>query len=312
MPIEMQFDPDLAAVMDRIHRSPVEVCNNRARLKPIVKRTRDCLVAGAKKAGDSLIWAASREPILHVGVGGKSIDRAVRILDALVRGLELAGFTVNGPTVAGFGLTRVMRLREKTRQVPHKIQPGASELDLMLAPKYDYVPNGILGLELGNQFDAWSTHQSMWETKNSPLETRIVGVPARLLMEIQESRNRQAAKTNSERRRAEEQAIKRQKQERRDRRRKREAALFEAAEQWRRAETLRAFAQAVRQVATQEVGAADADQKIVRWLVWAGRVADRHDPLVRRRKSAPGRRRPEGESVRKEGPAEQSDQYVHG
>ncbi len=47
---------------------------------------------------------------------------------------------------------------------------------------------------------------------------------------------------------------------------------------------------AVRAVAAEEVGAAETDPKIARWLVWAEKVADRHDPLVGLRGSSPRRR----------------------
>lgn len=48
--------------------------------------------------------------------------------------------------------------------------------------------------------------------------------------------------------------------------------------------------EAVRAVAVDEVGGAANDPKIVKWLAWAGRVAERQDPLVRLRGSSPRRR----------------------
>lgn len=90
--------------------------------------------------------------------------------------------------------------------------------------------------------------------------------------------------------RTSEQARLKRKQERLARRRKREESLFRVAERWQRCETLRGYMEAVRKVADEEVGGAEADPKIARWLVWAGRVAERHDPLERLRKSSPRRR----------------------
>ena len=105
-------------------------------------------------------------------------------------------------------------------------------------------------------------------------------------------RQQQAARRAAEEQQAEESKQRRRKQERLERRRKRDEALFELADEWRRCETLRGFIAAVRRVAVEEVGFAEVDPKIAKWLVWAERVAGRHDPLERLRRSAPGRGRP--------------------
>jgi hypothetical protein len=292
MPTEMVFDADLAQILDRLRSAPVGTDTDVKKVHPIVKRTADNLRNTAKaQKNEGLVWTASREPVLNVGVGRGTIDRAIGILEVLVRRLELAGFRIEGPTVVGHGMTFRIRLREKTSQVRHKPKRGASELDLFMAPKVDYIPNGTLGLEVGDDFNAWSTRRSIWETKTTPLDALITSAPARLLMQVQERRQQQAARRAAEERQAEEERHRRQKQERLDRRRKRDEALFELADEWRRCESLRGFIAAVRRVAVEEVGFAEIDPQIAKWLVWAERVAGRHDPLDRLRRSAPKRRR---------------------
>ena len=70
------------------------------------------------------------------------------------------------------------------------------------------------------------------------------------------------------------------------------AGREQVAEKLRRCNVLREFAEAVRAVAVEEVGAADAGPKVTRWLAWAERVAGRKHPLGRLRRSEAGRRRP--------------------
>lgn len=293
MPMEQQLDVDLAEVAERLRQSPIHVADVTGKLHPMVKKTQEALQAVAKKEkGDSLIWAASRQPHIDVGVGLASIDRITRILEALVRGLESAGFRITGPMIEGHGMSLRFRVREKTSQVPHKPKPGASELDLIMAPKYDYVPNGIIGLEFGDEFNAWSTRRSIWETKRTPLEDWIPVMPARLIYEAQSYRDRRAAQAESARRKAEEEALERRKQGLVQRRKERDDALFQLADRWQRCQTLRGFIEAVRQVAVEEVGSPQADPQIATWLAWARRVAYRHDPLTGLRRSSPGRRRP--------------------
>lgn len=299
MPTEMAYDPDLADIVDRLKRSRATETVVRKRLQPIVKATRDALQKAAKAVkGNSLIWAVSTQPVLNAGVGRESIERALQAMDALVINLKEAGFVVAGPTVSGYGMTFRLRLREKTSQVPHKPLPRASKLDLFLAPKVDYVPNGILGIEIGDDFNAWSTRRSSWETKTCPLEYLVGRVPFDLIMAVQWRRDRGKAKAEAERKQFDQEQervaaarLLAERQQRRQRREAREDALLRTAERWRRCDLLRQFAEAVRQVAVEEIGSPDADPKIARWLAWAERVADRHDPLVRLRRSAPGRRR---------------------
>lgn len=291
MPIEQQLDADLAEVAERLRRSPIHVADVTGKLHPMVKQTQEALQAVAKKEkGDSLIWAASRQPHIDVGVGRASIDRITRILEALVRGLENAGFRVTGPMVEGHGVALRFRVREKTSQVPHKPRPRASKLELRMAPKYDCVPNGIIGVEFGDTFNAWSTRNSIWETKKTPLEDWTPSIPIHLIHEAQNYRDRRAAQAEAARRKAEVEALERRKQGLVQRRKERDEALFQLADRWQRCKTLRGFIEAVRQVAVEEVGSPGADPQIATWLAWAGRVAYRHDPLVGLRESSPTRR----------------------
>jgi hypothetical protein len=291
MPIEQQLDADLAEVAERIRQSPIQVADLTGKLHPMVKKTQEALRAVAKKEkGDSLIWATSRQRHIVVGVGLASIDRITRILEALVRGLESAGFRITGPAIEGHGMSLRFRVREKTSQVPHKLKAGASKYDLLMAPKYDYVPTGVIGIEFGNQFNAWSTHNSVWETKKRPLEDSIPGIPTRLIYEAQTYRNGRVAEGEAARRKAEEEALERRKQVLVQRRKERDDALFQLADRWQRCTTLRVFIEAVRQVAVEEVGSPEADPQIATWLAWAGRVAHRHDPLTGLRRSSPARR----------------------
>jgi hypothetical protein len=293
MPIEMTFDPDIQEALLRLKKSSTTVPEDVAALHLTAKRTRDGLIAAAKKeTPNTLISAVSKHPVFDVRVSEASIDRACRVLDALARAIEEAGLQFSGAKISGYGDTLRLRLREKTSQVRNKPKPGASELELMLAPSVVYVPNGTLGLEIGNDFDAWSTRRAVWETKTRPIETLVFRVMFELLTEVQKTRNRRASRAAAERQQQDTARSVAERQERRKRRREREEALFQVADQWRRCETLRGFMEAVRQVTVEEVGSADGDPKIRRWLAWAEKVADRHDPLVRLRKSSPSMRRP--------------------
>jgi hypothetical protein len=246
---------------------------------------------------------------LAIRVSPQLVRRALLIMDALLKGLEKRGYSVKKPeshwskmtTIVGHGHEFGLRLREPTKRSVRDLTPSQIEYRKQYPSayhrtRYDYIRSGELRLEI--------TNCPSWQAKilrdgRKPLEERLAGLPSEMLRAVDETRRQDAKRAEEERlrkeaaqRRAEEQDREKRRQERLQRRRAREVALFRVAKRWQRSSLLREFAAAVRAVAAEEVGAAETDSKIARWLVWAEKVADCHDPLVRLRRSSPGRRRP--------------------
>ena len=204
-------------------------------------------------------------------------------------------------TIVGYEHEFGLRLREPTKRsiknlTPQEIEYRKKYPSIYNHTEYEYNRTGTLQLEI--------THCPNWNTKvirdgKKPLEERLAGLPGELLRAIDATRRQEAEWAEAERKRQEAvrlreevKAREKRRQERLARRRQREEVLFRTAERWRRCDLLRQFAEAVRQVAVEEIGSPDADPKITRWLVWAERVAERQDPLVRLRRSGTGRRKP--------------------
>lgn len=287
------FDPEIEALFHQESKAePITVATSLRGLHPLVARLRN--------GGDD-------EWRLAVSVSKPLFRRALLVMDALLKGLEKRGYAIKRPesewsrhtTVVGHGHEFGLRLREPTSRriknlTEQEIEYRKKYPSVYRRTEYEFTLTGTLQLQITG-FPGW--HPKILQDGKKPLEERLAGLPGEMLRAIDAERREQAKRAKEERQRqeakrlwAEEQARLKRKQERLARRRKREEALFQVAERWRRVETLRGFMEAVRQVAVEEVGAVEADPKIERWLAWAGRVAERHDPLMGLRRSSPRRR----------------------
>ena len=290
------FDPEIEALYEQeLKAEPITVRSSLRGPHPLVTRFQN--------GGDD-------EWRLAIQVSQPLARRALLIMDALLKGLEKRGYSVKKPesrwsretTVVGHGHEFGLRLREPTKRSVRDLTPSEIEYrkkypSAYHRTDYQFTKTGELQLEIRGC--PKRSQAKILRDGKKLLEERLAGLPSEMLRAIDATRRQEAKWAEEERlrqeaarRRAEAQAREKRRQERLQRRRQREEALFQVAERWKRCSLLREFAEAVRAVAVKEVGAADADPKEARWLARAARCADRHDPLVEFRRSAPGRRRP--------------------
>jgi hypothetical protein len=220
---------------------------------------------------------------LHVRVTLDSADRAMNILDALLKALEVRGFatairTGDWPgTYVRIGEEDVgIALEERVRRVELP-RPDSSKGYLSWSKQYEWQPTGQLTLRIANAFDS-GMRQSWADGKAQRVEDClgefIVGlvkaaevIKARRLEREARARQQRAAEERREaalRRQAEEEA--------------RIRALDHAVAAWSRARTIREYVAAFRAAGGQGVET-DASTAIAEWLAWAEAFGDRLDPL---------------------------------
>jgi hypothetical protein len=222
----------------------------------------------------------------RIRVGGESVERALRVIDAFVRALEARGLAIEkgddksaaGVRIGGqlLRLSLEESLSRKADQADeaHEGQTRRGNSDRV---PQDFRPSGNLTLKIDNVWPAGT--QTAWRgTPARRLEDRLNEVIAGLYRVAH-------AIDLSERKEAERQ---RRIQEENDRRaalraeRASEAKFFEAleadAKDWHRAEILRGFAAAVEARARQPDGSLPDDK--MAWIARARRLADRVDPLT--------------------------------
>jgi hypothetical protein len=150
---------------------------------PLVGETRDSFARSEPdKYGRFRPW---KKRYLDIRVTHKSLNRALRIMDALIKKIEELGFEIiveegyhsTTTKVKIFGEEVSFFLFEKVLQVDHVLtEKEKKDLEkypsLSLAPKWDYQSTGLLKLEI----DSWGSNgvQKRWsDRKTTTVETKL-------------------------------------------------------------------------------------------------------------------------------------------
>lgn len=227
---------------------------------------------------------------LDVQVGPDSIDRAMLIMDTLVKALETRGFDISVTKEAPFFTTvSVMdenitfALSEDLNRTEKKMSPAQKkemeEYPWMYSRQYDYSPNGLLSLWIKND-DCFNTRKTWTDGKRQQLENCLNSFIGGLIKAAIAIKHLRAEREQREREWQEE----RRKREEAERiRRDEEEKLNELDREiasWQRSQQIRSYIEAVKKWGMQKHGEIKPDSKLHQWLTWATKQADRFDPLV--------------------------------
>jgi hypothetical protein len=240
----------------------------------------------AKTDGQHRLVARSAS-CLSVSVTLGTVDRALCVLDALLKALEERGYAVEVTTKEQYGASvRSTQVRVGEQQVGITLDERVDRVERARDPKdppyygkqYDYVPTGRLAFRITQSYlpvrSTWADGAK--QRVETCLNEIVVGIVAagealRVLHEEQEARQREYHAAEERRLEAE-------------RRRQEEAghirALGSTIGAWRRAATIRQYVDAMRQAA-EASGVADETSSLAEWLRWAESYADRLDPTKR-------------------------------
>lgn len=222
---------------------------------------------------------------LNIRVSPQHLYRAVRIMNALFLALETRSHQVGiqdgykktlGVCIDGhpieFGLEEKLQRIERSRD---KTNPQ----DSWRYHRYEYISTGTLILKI-NEWGADGLQKTWSDGKTTKLENClndfIVGlleiaeaVKVRRLKQEQEERLRREAE-----RRRQEEAIRRQEEL------GRLEVLEQEAANWAKAQQLRTYLSALKDMLTTKHGEIQPGSQADQWLIWAHQYADRLDPLV--------------------------------
>ena len=303
------FDPELGrlAEIEARGEEPIIVPDALRSPHPLVERTREGLIAASKDKSyhhELVLFPRRSDDLccLSVRVGPLNIGRAVRIMDALIKGLEKRGHKVSVPNeqyhrgtyVEALGYRFQIQLREPTVRQNHipsdkerewlKKYPGSSSV-----PKWDYAVSNQLLLELQGEY-SWNPH-TVRDGKKKRVEDGLSGIPMAILRLVDDRRRQAAIDAERARVRAEAERQRREEEERRkleERKRQEELARVEAlfvdAERWNRCRQLQDYLKAIRSLISERYDFVEPDGLLDCWLKWADDAAERSDPLVALRK----------------------------
>lgn len=263
---------------------------------PLVIRTREMMTQNLTRTG--FISAPRGSGCLDIVVSRNQLDRALRIMDTLIKALASRGYTLEvsaesgqtSVTVAGEKLA--IGLREGRMRVPHLLTREERRSSYYgTIPRYDYAPSGELYLEILelDRYPGVRVRRRWSDSARQQLENCLgsfiegVTVAAAALKEWRAMRERQRQRELEEvRRRLEEERRLLQEEERRRAEEARRQQLLADAEAWARAEMLRSYLRAAADQKRLEDGDIDPDSEFGQWLQWATQVADGLDPLKKR------------------------------
>lgn len=283
------YDDDIVALLVKAESMPaLEVGSALRGLHRRVLATKRGL-DGVKADRYGLVSASWREEptALDLSVAPGSVRRALRFLNALVRGIEAFGGAIANVQDKMLGVTAVtiagervasLRLKEKTTRQPVPVDARRSHYDA----KFEWIPSGYLTLECG----AASCH----DTDKHKIEDDLNGLLIRLIKSAGDLRVHRRQKEELERRRAEEHRIwaeqeqgrRRQKEELESKQKAEQArldSLMSQAHNWHESRLVRQYIKAVEGWFTDR-GGVEEGSEADEWLKWANRQADRLDPLV--------------------------------
>jgi len=263
---------------------------------PLIERTLRSLEAA--RPGESGLVRPRASRCFAVAVAPSSVERAVRILDALVKSLERQGYVVSAAVEAGRA-TEVTLLDEKVgvlleehldRRERPPAAPGPRErhqFSFVKSPRveYDFEPSGRLALRIDGT--ARNGYRRTWSDGQRPLEAQLNGFVAGLVRALQcekayrkQQEILQKNREEAERLRQLEERRQQEVEQLRQEEQARAVHLNRAVASWEEASRLRAFASAARQAAAARGEMVTPGSPLARWLEWAELRAQMIDPVT--------------------------------
>jgi hypothetical protein len=295
--VRKPFDPNLARLIEETnHAEMIVVQEELKNLHPMVASTARAVELASKKPildryGHVELWGHRKGPGVQIQTSLAAADRALRILDALLKALDQRGCPTrpdedeHGREVvysrmAGESISFSIRERVKQRRFDPK-RDGKDGVSRIWQPKIVSEPNGNLVLECRLRTKRYSPTTVAWEpSKGATLEESLNKVVITAYWMIDdERRHREEARLSEIARRDAENKRLRQEKERTDEE-NRVRALLKQVEGWERAARIRHFVKAVREHHQDHGSAIASDSALERYLQWASQVADRFDPFV--------------------------------
>lgn len=231
---------------------------------------------------------------LPVCIAPLSVDRAARLLDALVKGLERRGHalrrtaldgrdrlavSVNGESIAiEFleELDREVRPRSRSEQEQRERNPWLNR-----SAQYRYSPSGRLRLGI-DHYNSFGLRRHWTDGSRQRLEQCLGAFVLQLERFAEAIRGERERRDELTRRQRVWEAERADKLKQIDEEEDRVRALDREVEAWQRSQRIREYVSAVRAAASRTGAELSAGSKLARWLDWATMHADRKcspDPI---------------------------------
>jgi hypothetical protein len=258
----------------------ITVPNRTGLLHPLVARTKAAIAESS--ANYKGIVSPQKKDCLGISVGVKSIGRAIRILNALIRALESKGYPVSAGrdyrravTIVKIQQEQVMfRLEEAQIRKKRVKKPG----DTYFYEGYDYVPSGKLILNITSL--SWTGLRQRWRyTGKNRIENQLnsfiaglIAATEKIKIERLERERRDQEWEEERQRRAEAERLRIEKEER-------IKELDRVVSAWQKSQIIRFFCDSAVQRISGDSEGIKPENELGKWLTWARQYADELDPI---------------------------------
>lgn len=214
---------------------------------------------------------------LDLSVSKAALNRALRIMDALMRAAENRGYKIEiskqSPHLAQIVIgdeRKAFRIFEKSNRHDRELTAEEKRKNpSYMSNRWVYTPSGLLSIETSDSGSYW---ERGWTDKpNKPLEEQLNDVIVGFIVSAEKSRVRRLELEEEAQRR-------REAEHRRYTDERRRAALDRHAEMWHKSRNIRAYIQVCEQRLAEREGGIEPDSPEARWLRWVHGYADRLDP----------------------------------
>ena len=268
----------------------IVVANRLESPHPFIERTlRSLNSASADPQG---LVSPKAKQCLDVAVGKDKVDRAMRIMDALVKAIETRGLKI-WVEDGEYGSTTYVEVMEEKfdlkltehiakRERPLTVQEQLDHKDfptLYSSVMYEDYPSGMLAIRIGGG-RRYDRHR--WSDKDgSQIERRLNKIIVWLYKEAERVKQWRREIEERDRRWAEEKRIREEEERKRQKELARVKRFLKGAGRWHKAQKLRSFVCAVEDAVRNELGTVAPKSRMGRWLNWAKGRLDAYDPVER-------------------------------
>ncbi len=267
-------------IFERAPENLVVVSDTLSRPHPLIKAAKSSLkMSNSDRKGEGFLY--STEPCVNISVSRATRDRALCIMDALIKALKSRGMMVEVTVERGMSSTRIhseesklsLSLHEAFRHEPtgEKWPDGKSKRDRVLTGK----------LTLRVESDRYDGYHGLWrDRKLKRLEVQLNSVIIGIYegFEIEEAHRQ---KEEEEKRRRMEESKKYDEVSRLYEEEKRKVATLDASfEKWKKTQQIRTYVAALEADAIQKSGKIEPGSEFAQWIAWIRTYADQIDPMV--------------------------------
>lgn len=286
---EEQFSPTLRALAEA-EKSPerrITVTQELSDLHPQADKSFQALTNGKP---DEWGYVRPRAKIgLDIAVTQPLIGRAVRIVDAVLRGLAERGHKVVIEPEAKFTTTAVVdgerlafgvveTVKRKKKEITPAEQRERERNPYRYYPiEYVYTATGILSFQIKEE-GLWDVRKAWSDGKRRKIEDCLNDVIFGFARAAEWKCERRRVLERQEQERREWERVRYQKAQEIRKEEERLKSLNQEVDNWHRSQRIRAYIEAVKYDAVQQNGEAGA-KNVAEWIEWALSHADRLDPL---------------------------------